>query len=113
MSEQPFHADVRVTANAVILDLHGEINLQADEALNAAYTTAVTHQPAIIVLNFSDVVYVNSTGIALIVGLMAQARKARQSLRVYGLSEHYKEIFHITRLTDFMQVCENEGQALQ
>jgi anti-anti-sigma regulatory factor len=37
----------------------------------------------------------------------------RQALRVYGLSDHYKEIFHITRLADFMQVFENEVQALQ
>ena len=60
--------------------------------------------PAAIVLNFQEVDYINSTGIALIVGLLAQARKSHRQLVVYGLSEHYQEIFRITRLSDFMQI---------
>ena len=63
---------------------------------------AVQGQPERLLLNFGDVDYINSTGIALIVGVLAQARKAHIALVTFGLSPHYQEIFRITRLSDFM-----------
>ncbi len=54
----------------------------------------------------------NSTGIALIVGLLARARTNGQTLSVRGLTPHYREIFEITRLADFMTIVdEEEGSA--
>lgn len=112
MAIQPFNAQVRQTPGAAVIDLYGEINAQADQALNAAYAEAVQNGAETVVLNFTKADYINSTGIALIVGLLAQARKAKRQLRVYGLSDHYIEIFQITRLADFMHVFDNEESAL-
>jgi anti-anti-sigma regulatory factor len=56
--------------------------------------------------------YINSTGIALIVGLLARARASRRRLLAYGLSDHYVEIFNITRLSDFVSVLPDEKSAL-
>jgi len=80
--------------------------------LNQDYDRAEKNNPAQIVLNFQKVVYMNSTGLALIVGLLARARKNHRKLAVYGLSEHYQEIFRITRLSDFMQLYDDEPAAL-
>jgi anti-anti-sigma factor len=113
MVSKPFSANVRHTTGSAIIDLHGEIHGQAEQSLNAAYAEAVEREPATIVLNFKDVNYINSTGIALIVGLLAQARKAKRQLKVYGLSDHYVEIFHITRLADFMHIFPDETSALR
>jgi len=107
-----FHSNVRFENGAAIIDLQGEINAAAETELNAAYQTADRINPEVVVLNFEQVVYINSTGIALIVGLLAQARKAHRRLVVYGLSEHYQEIFRITRLSDFMQIYSDERSAL-
>ena len=60
--------------------------------------------PQKVELNFSGVDYINSTGIALIVGLLARARAAHRPIAAVGLSEHYREIFTITRLSDFMEI---------
>ncbi|HKO83378.1 MAG TPA: STAS domain-containing protein, partial [Actinomycetota bacterium] len=79
-----------------VIDLHGEINLGADQALLAAYDAAVRDDPRTVVLNFAQVEYINSTGIALIVGLLARARAEGRRVSVYGLSNHYREIFQIT-----------------
>lgn len=103
---------VRMENEAVVIDLQGEINATAEAALNAAYQNADQSNPEVIVLNFEQVLYINSTGIALIVGLLAQARKSKRRLVVYGLSEHYLEIFRITRLSDFMQIYTDERSAL-
>lgn len=95
-----------------VIELQGEINGFAEETLSAAYTEAETQAPQSILLNFSQVDYINSTGIALIVTLLAKARKAHIRLLTCGLSEHYIEIFNITRLADFMSVYPDEKTAL-
>ena len=114
MSNQsrPFAAAVRSNAQAAILDLHGEINGAADVALAEAFAAAEATGRATILLNFADVSYINSTGIALIVGLLAQARKAKRNLATCNLSDHYVEIFRITRLSDFMRIAPDEASAL-
>jgi len=112
MPAKQFEASVRHQPRVSIINLHGEIDGFAEDALNAAYAEADSKSSDVIMLNFSDVDYINSTGIALVVGLLAQARKAKRKLLAYGLSDHYVEIFHITRLADFMSVYPDETAAL-
>ncbi len=112
MTARIFEARIRIDGEAVIIDLHGEINAFAEEALNSAYNKAASQGESNIILNFEGVDYINSTGIALIVGLMAQARKSSRYLLTYGLSDHYVEIFRITRLADFMDIFPDERSAL-
>ena len=112
MTVKQMEANVRSEPGIATIDLYGEINSFAEEGLNAAYAEAERSQPGIILLNFSQVDYINSTGIALIVSLLAQARKSRRRLVVFGLSDHYVEIFQITRLADFMSIFPNEEAAM-
>ena len=72
----------------------------------------MSSEPEVILLNFHGVDYINSTGIAVVVGLLARARAARRRLLAFGLSEHFVEIFNITRLADFMTVYPDEATAL-
>ena len=99
-----FTAETRWEGETAVLDLYGEINSLVDIALAAAYSEAEQGNPPKIVLNFAGVDYINSTGIALIVGLLARARAAHRPIAAIGLSEHYREIFTITRLSDFMEI---------
>lgn len=113
MPTAPFYITARAARSYAILDLVGEISAQADAPLQQAYQDALAQKPTALILNFSAVDYMNSTGIALIVSLLAQARKAHLPMRVYGLNEHYEEIFQITRLADFMQVFDSEANAIK
>ena len=112
MSINNLEATVRHAPGVAIIDLHGEINSFGEEALNAAYTEAEGQASDAILLNFADVDYINSTGIALIVGLLARARKTHRRFLACGLSDHYIEIFEITRLVDFMSLFPDEATAL-
>jgi anti-anti-sigma factor len=105
-------ADVRCGPIATVVDLHGDISSASDETLGAAYARAEACGPRPIALNFHDVDYINSSGIALIVGLLVRARKSNRALLAFGLSDHYVEIFRITRLTDFMSIFPDEELAL-
>lgn len=107
-----FEAHVRHQPSVAIIDLQGEINILAEDVLNMAYEEAVQQQPAMILLNFRQVEYMNSTGIALVVGLLKRSRQEERALVACNMSEHYREIFHITRLTDFMRLFPDEASAL-
>ncbi len=107
-----FEAPVRHLDGMAVIDLRGEINGTVEEALDQAYREAAAGNPSNILLNFKGVSYINSTGIALIVGLLAQARKSGKRLLTTGLSDHYLEIFRITRLADFMKILPDEASAV-
>ena len=104
MEKVAFKADVEQVGQTAVIHMHGEINNAADGELMTAYTQAEQSNPTAITLDFKRVDYINSTGIALIVGLLARARAAHRPLTAVGLSDHYREIFTITRLSDFMEI---------
>ena len=112
MVDPTFQVKVRYQEDKAILDLSGEINAFADPALMEAFSEADSKDPDTFVLNFEEVDYINSTGIALIVELLAQVRKSKKSMVVYGLSDHYVEIFKLTRLADFMTIYDSQASAL-
>ena len=112
MTSRLFESRIRTERDAVIIDLKGEINVFAEEALNSAYSEAASHGKSNVLLNFEGVDYINSTGIALIVGLITQARESSVHLLAYGLSDHYVEIFRITCLDDFIAIFPDEQSTL-
>jgi anti-anti-sigma factor len=112
MPAKHLEATVRQEPGVAVIDLTGEINGFVEEALNAAYAEAESNDPEAILLNFEGVDYINSTGIALIVGLLARARTSKRRLLACNLSEHYVEIFEITRLSDFISVLPDEESAI-
>jgi anti-anti-sigma factor len=112
MTLNQFDLHVRHEPGVAILDLYGEINAFAERTLSTGYDAAEAANPDTILLNFGGVDYINSTGIALIVTLLARARAARRRMLACGLSDHYVEIFNITRLADFMTVFPDESTAL-
>ena len=101
-----FSAEVRRTADQAVLTLSGDLNAAAKDAFEAAADRALAGPPAEIVIDFEGTTFVNSTGIALIVGLLGRARASRVLVIGRGLDEHHRHIFMITRLSDFMRIEE-------
>jgi anti-anti-sigma regulatory factor len=87
MPAKHLEATVRQEPGVAVIDLTGEINGFVED-------------------------YINSTGIALIVSLLARARASKRRLLACNLSEHYVEIFEITRLSDFISVLPDEESAI-
>ena len=51
-------------------------------------------------LNFTGLDYMNSGGIGLLVTLLVRAQRQRQRVLAFGLSDHYRQIFELTRLDE-------------
>jgi anti-sigma B factor antagonist len=104
-------ARVRNEGERTVVDLRGDLDQSADTSLADAYGRARQSGAARILLNFTDVDYINSTGIALIVSVLSAARKDGLSILAFGVSDHYRQVFEITRLTDYMPVYADEETA--
>lgn len=102
----------QASSSAYVVDIHGEINAQAEQALMEAYNQATQAQARSIILNFSDLSYMNSSGIGLLVTLLIRANRQKQRLLAYGLSEHYRQIFELTRLNEAIAILDGESEAL-
>lgn len=102
MSER-FNADSRQEAQTGIIDLVGVLDGDAAAALSEAYAMAAAGTERLL-LNFEPMTFMNSSGIALVVELLARARVEGRAVHAAGLSDHYRHIFEITRLSDFMTI---------
>jgi anti-sigma B factor antagonist len=97
-------AAVRHAPDGAAIELAGDLDSGAREALDRAFAEAAVAPGGALLLDFTAVEYISSSGIALIVGLLGRARADRVAVGACGLSEHYREIFEITRLSDFMSI---------
>jgi anti-sigma B factor antagonist len=107
MTPPGLETTMRDSPEGPVIELSGEIDSRAQEALAGAYAAAPPDGR--LLLDFTAVDYINSTGIALLVGLLARARAAHRVVVAAGLSDHYREIFEITRIADFMTILTDES----
>ena len=109
MDDRTFGAQVVDLTDEVRLRMRGDLDSRAEGALGTAYGEVAATGTEAVTLDFGDVGYINSTGIALVVRLLADARRDGRAVRAVGLTPHYREIFRITRLSDFMDIVEGDA----
>src|SRR4051794_22416517 len=83
-----------------IIDITGDVTAATEDPLMEAYATADAPGVRAIILNFGELEYMNSGGIGLLVMLLVRAQRRGQAVLGVGLSEHYREIFGLTRLDE-------------
>jgi anti-anti-sigma factor len=109
--ESVFEATVARADDGSVVVMSGTVNRAAKQALEDAYQEAAS-LPGRILMDYRAVDYINSTGIAVIVGVLAMARAENREIGAFGLTEHYREVFNITRLSDFMTIYDDETAAV-
>jgi anti-sigma B factor antagonist len=102
----------RVDAQISIVDITGDITAFAEPELMRAYAEATEPAARAVVLNFTGLQYMNSSGIGLIVTLLIRMNRLKQRLLAYGLSDHYTHIFELTRLNEAIGVYPTEIAAV-
>ncbi len=105
--------DVRKPSDRTsVVDVKGDITAESETELMNAYQKATDNSTKAVVLNFSGLEYMNSGGIGLLVTLLVRANRQRQKLVAYGLTDHYKQIFELTRLDEAIEIYDSEDEAL-
>lgn len=113
MTANKLEVTVHYQPNAAVFDLSGELTALAGEALQAAYRAAENQNPEVIFLNFAGVDYINSTGIAAIISLLARARQTNRTLMAYGLRPFYAELFEVAGLANYIPILSAEANLLE
>lgn len=106
--------NVRKPSNTIaVIDILGEVTGAAETPLMTAYEEASKSGARTLVLNFSNLEYMNSSGIGLLVTLLIRVNRQKQRMFSYGLSDHYLQIFQLTRLNEAISIYPDEANALQ
>jgi anti-sigma B factor antagonist len=100
-----------VAANTQVIDIAGDITAQSEDVLMDAYARANREKVNAIVLNFTRLDYMNSGGIGLLVMLLVRAQRQHQRVLAFGLSDHYRQIFELTRLDEAIGIHDTEAAA--
>jgi anti-sigma B factor antagonist len=112
MTEAKLNATIRKPEPEVsVIDLQGEVTGQVENALMDAFAEASNGTTKTIILNFNELEYMNSSGIGLLVTLLIRTQRQKQHLLACGLSEHYQEIFTLTRLDEAITTYNSEAEA--
>jgi anti-sigma B factor antagonist len=104
--------NIREVADGIrVIDVIGEITAFSEEQISEAHEKAGADATAVI-LNFEGLAYMNSGGIGLLVTTLIRAQRAGHALRAYGLTEHYRQIFSLTRLDEAIAIYDDETAAV-
>ena len=113
MGSTQLQARVRSTDGAVaVIELTGDVTAAAETELMEAYRVAGQDEPQGVVLDFTGLDYMNSSGIGMLVTLLVRAKRDGRQISAYGLSDHYRQIFELTRLDEVITVHDDEEQAV-
>ena len=110
MPEATATFEVRRQGPASIVDITGDVTAGSEAVLMEAYDEAGDARA--IILNFTGLAYMNSGGIGLLVTLLVRANRHSQALLAFGLSDHYRQIFELTRLDEAVGIHNSEDDAL-
>lgn len=112
MSNTGLYTEIRKLGDqASVIDVKGEVTAGSEDVLSSAFTEASGGATRAVVFNFTNLDYMNSGGIGLLVTLLVRAKRQKQKLMAVGLNEHYRQIFELTRLDEAIEIHPNEESA--
>jgi len=97
----------REEENVRIIDLTGDLT-QSEEDL----AKLILPSDRALILNFTQVDYINSAGIAQLIRLVRSVQENRVTVLAHGVSTHYQKIFQMVSLTNYLYLYPDEKSAL-
>ena len=105
-------SNIRWQDKTAIIDASGEIDLHQSTVLQQKLLDVLDQKPNRMIINLSNVSYMDSSGVASLVKLLSRTRKNGISLALAAPTKKVKAIFEITRLDSVFNIFESEEEAL-
>jgi len=93
-----------------VLRFAGDITSASNAAVLGTYH-GIPETTKRILLDFSGVDYLNSSGIALIIQMMIAANKNGQTIQTFGLKPHFQKVFTMVGITKYTKLHPDEATA--
>lgn len=113
MLEDELNVSIRDRDGVAVIDLVGDVTTFAEEKINSAYSEVSSKGVRHILLNFRQNDYINSAGIAILIGIVTEVNRNNQRLAVSGLSQHFQKIFRMVGLAQYIDIYQDEEEALR
>jgi anti-anti-sigma factor len=95
-----------------VLRFEGDIASTSKEAVLGTYQALPKQSTKLILLDFTKVDYINSSGIALVIQLLIEAANAGQKVFAYGLSPHFTKVFTMVGITKYAGLFPSQQEAI-
>ncbi len=104
---------VETKGTVVVLNIKGDVTSTSEPFFNEAYHHPDVGGTSKVLLRFDEEAYINSGGIAVLIQLLAEAKRNRQKVCITGLSDHFKKIFHMVGITRFADIYPSMEEGLE
>lgn len=114
-SNQSSAIAVRELGRALVLDLRGDLTKEQESPLLGmrSWEEGLGGDKEHLILNLTDVTYINSSGIAILIRLVRWGAKGGYRTSAFGVTPHYQKLFRMVGLTETMLIYPNEYSALR
>ena len=110
MSE--FNISTDSEQNKILLNIQGDITGESESTLKNHFTNELSEQKDVI-LDFENVNYINSAGIATIISMMRLSEEKKIRMLIARPSKHVQKVIETVGLNDFLKIYDSLESALQ
>ena len=96
----------------MVCRVEGEIDINCSPDLKKTFDKLLSQKAPKIVIELSRVTYVDSSGLATLVGILKNMRSYGGKMRLAGMSPKVKSLFEITKLDKLFEIMANEEEAI-
>lgn len=104
---------VRNADNVTIIDCAGDVDLYSSTHLREALLEQMQPGVASVLLNMSEVSYIDSSGIATLVEGLQLSRQTKTRFGLYGLRSNARSVLELARLHKVFNIFADEQEALE
>ncbi len=98
--------------DVTVLRFEGDISSASKDAVIGTYQALSKVVAKIILLDFTKVDYINSSGIALVIQVLMEAANSGQKVLAFGLSPHFMKVFTMVGITKYAGLFPDQAAAL-
>jgi|SRR5436190_9576807 len=109
---QTQEVSTRLKGDVSVIDIRGEVTASSARPIEDAYQGVSAAGAQKILLVFATDCYINSGGIAVLIGILAECKKKAQVVRMTGLTPHFKKVFAMVGLTRYAPIEASEDEAV-
>lgn len=100
--------EIRAGAGAMIVKCGGRLTAENSAVLKSHVRSMIPHEKRII-LDLTDLVSMDSSGLGIVVGLYVSARHAKCELQLVNLSKRVRELLGLSNLLGVFEDCGKYG----
>jgi anti-sigma B factor antagonist len=98
--------------SVTVIRFEGDIASTSKDAVIGTYQSLSKETAKIVLLDFTKVDYINSSGIALVIQLLMEASNSGQKVYAFGLSAHFNKVFTMVGITKYAGLFPTQTDAL-